>query len=102
MGLYARYLLPRLTHLAMSHEQLRPYRERVIANATGRVLEIGIGSGLNLPLYGSAAQEVIGIDTSPEMLAMAERAVATSRLLISGSWRAPRNACRSTTAVSTR
>jgi hypothetical protein len=30
MGLYARYLLPRLTHLAMSHEQLRPYRERVI------------------------------------------------------------------------
>jgi len=79
MGLYARYLLPRLTHLAMSHEQLRPYRERVIASATGRVLEIGIGSGLNLPLYGSAAQEVIGIDTSPEMLAMAERAVATSR-----------------------
>jgi ubiquinone/menaquinone biosynthesis C-methylase UbiE len=79
MGLYARYLLPRLTHLAMSHEQLRPYRERVIASATGRVLEIGIGSGLNLPLYGSAVQEVIGIDTSPEMLAMAERAVATSR-----------------------
>jgi ubiquinone/menaquinone biosynthesis C-methylase UbiE len=79
MGLYARYLLPRLTHLAMSHEQLRPYRERVIASATGRVLEIGIGSGLNLPLYGGAVEEVVGIDISPELLAMAERAVATSR-----------------------
>jgi ubiquinone/menaquinone biosynthesis C-methylase UbiE len=79
MGLYARYLLPRLTHLAMSHEQLRPYRERTIASATGRVLEIGIGSGLNLPLYGGAVEEVVGIDISPELLAMAERAVAASR-----------------------
>jgi ubiquinone/menaquinone biosynthesis C-methylase UbiE len=78
MGLYARYLLPRLTHLAMSQEQLRPYRERVIAGATGRVLEIGIGSGLNLPLYGGAV-EVIGIDISRELLAMAERTVAASR-----------------------
>jgi ubiquinone/menaquinone biosynthesis C-methylase UbiE len=79
MGLYARYLLPRLTHLAMSHAQLRPYRERVISGATGRVLEIGIGSGLNLPLYGNAVEVVVGIDISPEMLAMAERAVATAK-----------------------
>ena len=79
MGFYERYLLPRLTHLAMSTELLRPYRERVIASATGRVLEIGIGSGLNLPLYGSAVREVIGIDISPEMLAIAERALATSK-----------------------
>lgn len=79
MGLYARYIVPRLTHLAMSQEQLRPYRERVIASATGRVLEIGVGSGLNLPLYGGAVEEVIGIDVSPEMLAMAERAVATAK-----------------------
>jgi len=40
------------------------------------VLEIGIGSGLNLPLYGDAVEEVIGIDISPELLAMAERAAA--------------------------
>lgn len=79
MGLYARYIVPRLTHLAMSQEQLRPYRESVIASATGRVLEVGIGSGLNLPLYGGAVEEVVGIDISPELLAMAERAVATSR-----------------------
>jgi len=76
MGLYARYLLPRLTHLSMGQKQLLPYRQRVVTGAAGRVLEIGIGSGLNLPLYGGAVEEVIGIDISPELLAMAERAAA--------------------------
>jgi ubiquinone/menaquinone biosynthesis C-methylase UbiE len=76
MGLYARYLLPRLTHLFMGQEQLLPYRQRVVTGAAGRVLEIGVGSGLNLPLYGDAVEEIIGIDISPELLAMAERAAA--------------------------
>jgi ubiquinone/menaquinone biosynthesis C-methylase UbiE len=76
MGLYARYLLPRLTHLSIGQKQLLPYRQRVVTGAGGRVLEIGIGSGLNLPLYGDAVEEVIGIDISPELLAMAERAAA--------------------------
>jgi ubiquinone/menaquinone biosynthesis C-methylase UbiE len=79
MGLYARYLLPRLTHLSMGQKQLLPYRQRVVTGAAGRVLEIGIGSGLNLPLYGDAVEEVIGIDISPELLAMAERAAMVSR-----------------------
>jgi len=74
MGIYARYLLPRLTDLTMSRKLLLPYRQRVIGGAAGRVLEIGIGSGLNLPLYGDAVEEVIGVDVSPELLAMAERA----------------------------
>ena len=74
MGLYARYLLPRLTDLTMSRKLLLPYRQRVISGAAGRVLEIGIGSGLNLPLYGDAVEEVIGVDVSPELLAIAERA----------------------------
>ena len=73
-GLYARYVLPRLTDLTMSRKVLLPYRQRVIGGAAGRVLEIGIGSGLNLPLYGDAVEEVIGVDVSPELLAMAERA----------------------------
>jgi ubiquinone/menaquinone biosynthesis C-methylase UbiE len=76
MGLYARYLLPRLTDLTMSRKLLLPYRQRVIGGAVGRVLEIGIGSGLNLPLYGDAVEEVIGVDVSPELLVMAERAAA--------------------------
>lgn len=78
MGLYARYVLPRLLHAAMSQEQLRPYRARAVAGAKGRVLEIGIGSGLNLPFYGGAVEEIIGIDSSPEMLVLAERNAAVS------------------------
>src|SRR5258708_13253181 len=76
MGLYARYVVPRLTHLAMRQEQLQPYRERVTGATSGRVLEMGIGSGLNLPLYSHTVEEVIGIDTSPELLAFARDAAA--------------------------
>ena len=54
-----------------------PYRQRVVAAASGRVLEIGVGSGLNLPLY-QAATHVIGLDPSMTLLAMA-RARATNR-----------------------
>jgi ubiquinone/menaquinone biosynthesis C-methylase UbiE len=78
MGVYARYVLPYLTHLAMRQSQLRPYGERVLGGARGRVLEVGIGSGLNLPLYGTAVEEVIGVDISPELLAMVERAAAAT------------------------
>ena len=44
--------------------------------AIGRVLEIGVGSGLNLPLYSDGVEEVIGIDISPQLLAMAERSAS--------------------------
>jgi ubiquinone/menaquinone biosynthesis C-methylase UbiE len=72
MGLYSQYLLPRLTHFSMGQAQLAPYRRRVVAGARGRVLELGIGSGRNLPFYGHAVEEIIGVDPSREMLALAQ------------------------------
>jgi ubiquinone/menaquinone biosynthesis C-methylase UbiE len=78
MGIYASYVLPNLTHLSMGQAQLRPYRARVVGRARGRVLEIGVGSGRNLPYYADCVEEVIGIDISPEMLALAVRAAALS------------------------
>jgi ubiquinone/menaquinone biosynthesis C-methylase UbiE len=71
MSLYQRHVLPCLLHLAMRQQQLVPFRKRVIGAAEGRVLEIGIGSGLNFPLYGPTVTSVIGLEPSPELLRMA-------------------------------
>ncbi|MCL4711793.1 MAG: methyltransferase domain-containing protein [Pseudorhodoplanes sp.] len=74
MGLYQDHVLPLLIHLSMRQRNLAAYRARVVPAAQGRVLEIGIGSGLNLPYYGTAVEQVIGLDPSPKLLAMAREA----------------------------
>ena len=70
-GFYDRRILPRLLAAAMRTEVLVPYRERIGRAASGRVLEIGIGSALNLPFYGPNVTAVVGVDPSPALLAMA-------------------------------
>ena len=80
MGFYQHQVLPRLLHFAMRQPPLLPFRERVIGGARGRVLEIAIGSGLNLPLYGPAVDTVIGLEPSPELLRMARDRAATARV----------------------
>jgi ubiquinone/menaquinone biosynthesis C-methylase UbiE len=81
MSFYQRHILPYLLHLAMRQKPLVPFRRRVIGAAEGRVLEIGIGSGLNLPLYGPNVRSVVGLEPSPELMRMARergRAASTS------------------------
>ena len=74
MGFYSTIILPRLCDLAMRNQRLLPYRERVIGSAEGRVLEVGIGSGLNLPFYRTPAREILGLEPSPKLIAMARSA----------------------------
>jgi ubiquinone/menaquinone biosynthesis C-methylase UbiE len=73
MGFYTDVILPRLCNLAMRNRRFVPYRERVVAAAEGRVLEIGIGSGLNLPFYRAPVREVLGLDPASGLIAMAQR-----------------------------
>lgn len=80
MSFYGRRILPHLLHFAMGQAQLRPFRQRVVGAAVGKVLEIGLGSGLNLPLYGLNVRSVIGVEPSAELLAMAERQVGRARI----------------------
>lgn len=74
MGFYSDRILPHLIHLSMRNKQAARHRLRVIPAATGRVLEAGIGSGLNLPFYSSDVTEVVGIDPSTRLIEMARRA----------------------------
>jgi ubiquinone/menaquinone biosynthesis C-methylase UbiE len=70
---YADRIVPVLIDLAMRKKRLRPYRERIVGAAEGRVLEVGIGSGLNLPLYRAGVRQVVGLDPSPRLLAWARQ-----------------------------
>lgn len=71
MNVYDRFILPRLTAWVMRQKPLAPYRERAVRNARGRVLELGIGSGCNLPFYGPEVQSLVGIDPSRALLDIA-------------------------------
>ena len=78
MGFYARVVLPRLIDAACAAKPIRKQREKVVPLALGRVLEIGIGTGLNLPFYDAAkVDRVIGLDPAEAMLGHARKRSAS-------------------------
>jgi ubiquinone/menaquinone biosynthesis C-methylase UbiE len=74
MGFYSDVILPRICDLSMRNKQLLPFRQRVIGAAEGRVLEIGVGSGLNLPFYCPPVREVLALEPAPRLMTMARGA----------------------------
>lgn len=73
-NLYEKYLLPRITHYVCASGPATKQRQKVVPHATGRVLEIGVGSGLNLPFYKpEKVEHLFALDPSPEMLALARQ-----------------------------
>lgn len=73
MNVYDKWILPRLTDLAMRNKEATRYRSQLVPKACGTVLEIGVGSGLNLPYYGTAVSRLYGLDPSEELLRMARK-----------------------------
>ena len=73
MGLYSRFVLPRLIDLAMKDEAATARRAAVVPKAAGSVLEVGIGSGHNLPFYSAAVTRLQGVDPSAPLLSMARK-----------------------------
>jgi ubiquinone/menaquinone biosynthesis C-methylase UbiE len=71
MSLYSRLLLPHLLDFAMKYDELTNLREKMIPAARGVVLEVGIGSGLNLPFYTSAVTKLYALEPSAELLTKA-------------------------------
>ncbi|MDE0855604.1 MAG: class I SAM-dependent methyltransferase [Nevskia sp.] len=68
MNLYDRYLLPTLIDLLCGIKPVQRQRAKIVPLARGRVLEIGIGTGRNLPFYDkSRLQQLYGLDPAPQM-----------------------------------
>ncbi len=74
MGLYETYILPKMTEFICGGKPIMYQRKKVVPFAKGRVLEIGIGSGLNLQFYDSSKVDYIwGLDPSVQMRKMAKK-----------------------------
>ena len=74
MSLYEKYILPRVLNCACGSKPIKYQREKVVPKAEGIVLEVGIGSGLNIPFYDSSKiDKIVGLDPSCELNVMAEK-----------------------------
>ena len=90
MTFYDRYIVPRFIDLACGTEAVTEQRKRVVGLAEGRVLEMGFGSGFNLPLYDSRrVEKVIGVEPHDVMWSRsanrrAQASVPVERIAMSG------------------
>ncbi|MGB5326428.1 MAG: class I SAM-dependent methyltransferase [Pseudomonadales bacterium] len=81
MGIYERYVLPHVINFACGMKPIGMQREKVVPQAQGRVLEIGMGSGLNLPYYNRDKVEMLwGLEPSEGMRKRARKNIANSGL----------------------
>jgi ubiquinone/menaquinone biosynthesis C-methylase UbiE len=62
MGFYTDQILPRVVNRVMDDQEFVPHRKACLANLAGVVLEIGFGSGLNLPFYPSGVRQLYALD----------------------------------------
>jgi ubiquinone/menaquinone biosynthesis C-methylase UbiE len=73
MGLYSRYIFPRILEALLTTPEITAYRREVLTATQGEVLEIGVGTGLNFPCYPNHIKQLTTIDTNPAMHTFATR-----------------------------
>jgi ubiquinone/menaquinone biosynthesis C-methylase UbiE len=78
MGFYSQVVFPRLLDWGMSSPDIEKYRQEVLAEVSGEVLEIGFGTGLNIPHYPKHIQKLTTIDVNPGMNALAQKRIDAS------------------------
>ncbi|MEN9232260.1 MAG: class I SAM-dependent methyltransferase [Thermostichus sp. DG02_5_bins_236] len=82
MNIYRRVIFPRLLDLSLSGEAVGCYRRELLVNVQGAVLEIGFGTGLNLPHYPQHIERITALDPNPGMGSLARRRMAGSSIQV--------------------
>jgi ubiquinone/menaquinone biosynthesis C-methylase UbiE len=78
MAFYNDWALPRILNLMMDMKAVREERKKCLAGVSGTVLEVGFGSGHNLPFYPAAVQRVVAVDPSTESAKLARKRIAAA------------------------
>lgn len=82
MGFYSQKILPYLLDWSMSIPSVSKYRQEVLANVEGEVLEIGFGTGLNLSYYPENIRKIITIDNNPGVHKLAQKRIGKSSITV--------------------
>jgi ubiquinone/menaquinone biosynthesis C-methylase UbiE len=82
MGIYRGHVLPRIINVACGMKANEPLRDRVCAGLHGQVVEIGFGSGLNVPHYPAAVTGVAAIEPADIGWKLARRRLAATRVAV--------------------
>ncbi len=94
MGIYSKYIFPRLLDWSLGAPEMGKYRRRALEGARGRTLEIGFGTGLNMPWYPEGVTELVVFDSEnmlPELVEerVSRSAIPVTRLRLDASGRLP-------------
>lgn len=94
MGIYAKYIFPRLLDWSLGNPQMGKYRRRALEPATGETLEIGFGTGLNLPHYPTSVTRLTVIDSENMLsrlvdLRIAECTIPVTKMQLDAQGRLP-------------
>ncbi|MBF2077362.1 MAG: class I SAM-dependent methyltransferase [Synechococcales cyanobacterium T60_A2020_003] len=82
MGFYTERIFPYLLDWSMSDPIFTQYRQELLKDVQGDVLEIGFGTGLNLAHYPETVQTLVAIDANPGVHALAEKRIQSGTLTV--------------------
>jgi SAM-dependent methyltransferase len=75
MGFYSHVIFPRLCDLLLGRPLIARHRRELLAQAAGEVLEVGFGTGLNLPHYPAQVGKITAVDPNSGMNRLAQRRI---------------------------
>ena len=82
MGFYSNFVIPYCIDLAMSGSNLQTYRQQLLADVSGEILEIGFGTGLNLPHYPEKVNKITTVEPNPGMQKLARSRIKQSQITV--------------------